>query len=176
MRARRLHRLAAHLELLAAYRPCCREVTAGPAEIQSVDYVREAEGGSVEVGLGIRLDFGYCFRCSALASRALRPRKASRYQSIHNKTQLHLPLHRPYDTLPHTQLITRQTSTQFTHSLIKGVINMAESLLAKLDSSIASTTNDPSVPLDQRTFEEAELVLAEILSPEQSLHLVQSLS
>lgn len=48
MRARRLHRLAAHLELLAAYRPCCREVTAGHAEIQSVDYVREAEGGSVE--------------------------------------------------------------------------------------------------------------------------------
>lgn len=53
---------------------------------------------------------------------------------------------------------------------------MAESLLAKLDSSIASTTNTPSVPLDQRTFEEAELVLAEILSPEQNLHLVQSLS
>lgn len=48
MRARRFHRLAAHLELLAAYRPCCREVTAGHAEIQSVDYVREAEGGSVE--------------------------------------------------------------------------------------------------------------------------------
>lgn len=95
---------------------------------------------------------------------------------MHNKTQLHLSLHRPFDTLPHTQLITRQTTTPFTHSLIKGVINMAESLLAKLDSSIASTTNDPSVPLDQRTFEEAELVLAEILSPEQNIHLVQSLS
>lgn len=57
MRARRLHRLAAHLELLAAYRPCCREVTAGHAEIQSVDYVREAEGGSVEEEEVWRLDW-----------------------------------------------------------------------------------------------------------------------
>lgn len=89
MRARRLHRLAAHLELLAAYRPCCREVTAGHAEIQTVDDVREAEGGSVEeeeVWRLDRLDFGYCFRCSALASRTLRRRKASinQFTTKHN--------------------------------------------------------------------------------------------
>lgn len=60
MRARRLHRLAAHLELLAAYRPCCREVTAGHAEIQSVDDVREAEGGSVEEEEEVwRLDWAF---------------------------------------------------------------------------------------------------------------------
>lgn len=53
---------------------------------------------------------------------------------------------------------------------------MADSILEKLNSSIAATTKDPSVPLDQPTFDEAELVLAEILSPEQNLQLVSSLS
>lgn len=53
---------------------------------------------------------------------------------------------------------------------------MADSILEKLNTSIAATTKDPSVPLDQPTFEEAELVLAEILSPEHNLQLVSSLS
>ncbi|KAI5360677.1 hypothetical protein Slin15195_G085930 [Septoria linicola] len=53
---------------------------------------------------------------------------------------------------------------------------MAAEILEKLQASITATSNDQTVPLDRRTFEEAELVLGETLSPEQNLQLVSSLA
>ena len=53
---------------------------------------------------------------------------------------------------------------------------MSDSILDKLNQSISATANDPAVPLEQRTFEEAELVLASTLSANESLQLVSSLS
>lgn len=71
---------------------------------------------------------------------------------------------------------TRNPSKRWAYKISDKTIKMADSILEKLNISISATTNDPSVPLDQPTFEEAELVLAEILSPEHNLQLVSSLS
>ncbi|KAM3421640.1 hypothetical protein BST61_g2025 [Cercospora zeina] len=53
---------------------------------------------------------------------------------------------------------------------------MSDSMLDKLNQSISATASDPAVPLEQRTFEEAELVLAATLSAQENAQLVSSLS
>ncbi|KXT05718.1 hypothetical protein AC579_1597 [Pseudocercospora musae] len=53
---------------------------------------------------------------------------------------------------------------------------MSQSLIARVQDNIQASTNDPSVALDARLFEEAELVLAETLSAAQKSSLVVSLS
>jgi hypothetical protein len=53
---------------------------------------------------------------------------------------------------------------------------MATTLLDQVNSSIEATSNDPTLPLNQRALEEAELVLSETLSPPQRQQLVASLS
>lgn len=53
---------------------------------------------------------------------------------------------------------------------------MSQPMLERIQENVQATANDPTVALDQRLFEEAELVLAETLTPEQKSPLLSSLS
>lgn len=50
----------------------------------------------------------------------------------------------------------------------------SDDLLDRLQTNIKAISQDPSTPLESRTFEEAELVLAKQLSQEQSVSIIQS--